>query len=104
MKKSLLLVAFLLHFTFAFAQNQLLVQRNEKGLFLNHKVMAKENYYSIGRLYNVTPKEIEALNNLDMTNDQDPPAQFQLFTNWRQGQGNILYCRPERRPVPSQPK
>ena len=66
MKKSLLLAAILLSFSFAFAQNQLVVQHNQKGLFLNHKVVPKENYFSIGRLYNVTPKEIEAFNGLDM--------------------------------------
>jgi LysM repeat protein len=66
MKKSLLLATVLLCFSFAFAQNQLLVQHNEKGLFLNHTVVAKENYYSIGRLYNVAPKEIESFNGLDM--------------------------------------
>jgi LysM repeat protein len=66
MKKSLLLATVLLCFSFAFAQNQLLVQHSEKGLFLNHTVVAKENYYSIGRLYNVAPKEIESFNSLDM--------------------------------------
>src|SRR5688572_13326955 len=66
MKKSLLLAAVLLFYSFAFTQNQLLVQHNEQGLFLVHKVVAKENYYSIGRLYNVTPKEIESFNGIDM--------------------------------------
>jgi LysM repeat protein len=67
MKKSLLLATAILSFCFAFAQNELLVQRNEKGLYLVHKVAPKENFYSVGRLYNITPKEIESFNGLDMT-------------------------------------
>jgi len=66
MKKTLSLAVVLLCSFFVFAQNQLLVQSSNKGLYLEHKVVAKENYYSIGRLYNVSPKEIEAFNGLDM--------------------------------------
>lgn len=66
MKKTLSLAAILLCSFIVFAQSQLLVQRSDKGLYLEHKVIAKENYYSIGRLYNVSPKEIEAFNGLDM--------------------------------------
>lgn len=33
-----------------------------------HTVVAKENYYSIARLYNISPKEIAAFNNLNMEN------------------------------------
>jgi len=66
MKKTLTLAAILLCSFFVFAQNQLLVQGSDKGLYLEHKVVAKENYYSIGRLYNVPPKEIEVFNGLDM--------------------------------------
>lgn len=51
----------------AFAQDKdLLVQGNAQNLYLNHQVIAKENYYSIGRLYNVSPKEITAYNKLDL--------------------------------------
>lgn len=66
MKKTLSLAAILLCSFIVFAQNQLLVQSNNKGLYLEHKVVAKENYYSIGRLYNVSPKDIESFNGLDM--------------------------------------
>lgn len=66
MKKTISLAALLICSFFVFAQNQLLVQGNDKGLYLEHKVVAKENYYSIGRLYNVSPKDIEAFNGLDM--------------------------------------
>ncbi len=34
-------------------------------LYLMHVVTPKENYYSVGRLYNFSPKEIAAYNNLE---------------------------------------
>ena len=58
------LCLFLLVFlgTAATAQ-KLNVQREGDKLFLDHKVAAKENWYSIGRIYNVSPKEIAPFNN-----------------------------------------
>ncbi|MDQ3276686.1 MAG: LysM peptidoglycan-binding domain-containing protein [Bacteroidota bacterium] len=49
----------------AFAQN-LVVQHNQKGAYLVHTVAPKENFYSLGRLYNIPPKEIAAFNGLEM--------------------------------------
>lgn len=49
----------------AFAQ-ELIVQHNAKGLYLVHTVVPKENFYSLGRLYNVAPKDIAAFNGLEM--------------------------------------
>lgn len=46
---------------------ELLIQSGSKGFFIEHKVAPKENFYSIGRLFNVHPKHIAAFNNLDMT-------------------------------------
>jgi LysM repeat protein len=66
MKKNLLLALFLFCSTMVFAQNQLVVQSSDKGLYVNHKVAPKENFYSIGRHYNISPKEIETFNGLDM--------------------------------------
>lgn len=66
MKKSFLLALLLFCGAIVFAQDQLLVQSSNKGLYLVHKVKPKENFYSIGRLYNISPKEIEAFNGLDM--------------------------------------
>jgi LysM repeat protein len=52
---------------FSFAQgSDLMIKSSDKGLYLDHKVAAKENFYSIGRLYNAPPKEIAAFNALDM--------------------------------------
>ena len=48
------------------AQGQvLIVQGVSPDLYIIHKTAAKENYYSIGRIYNVAPKEIATYNNLD---------------------------------------
>jgi len=67
MKKTLLLVAFWLVARVGFAQNEVLVQSNDKGMYVPHTVSAKENFYSIGRLYAISPKDIAAFNGIDMT-------------------------------------
>jgi LysM repeat protein len=66
MKKNFLLAIILFCSTIVFAQNQLIVHNSDKGLYLSHKVAPKENFYSIGRLYSVSPKDIETFNGLDM--------------------------------------
>lgn len=65
MKKVLLLTFVLLLCGLGFAQ-EVVVQHNEKGLFAQHTVAPKETFYSLGRLYNVPPKDIAAFNNLEM--------------------------------------
>ena len=50
-----------------FAQdNTLMVQGTSPKLYLAHTVAAKETWYSIGRLYNISPKELAPYNNLKM--------------------------------------
>ena len=66
MKKNLLLACIVLWSTIVLAQNPLVVQNSDKGLYLNHKVAPKENFYSIGRLYHISPKDIAAFNAVDM--------------------------------------
>lgn len=52
---------------FASAQkNDLIVKRSDKGLYLEHKVVPKESFYSVGRKYNVTPQALADFNGLDM--------------------------------------
>ena len=51
---------------FTAAQNKLLVEGVSPGLYLTHKVAPKENYYSIGRIYNVSPKDIAPFNKLQL--------------------------------------
>jgi LysM repeat protein len=46
---------------------ELMVRNGNKGSYVEHKVTAKENFYSIGRLFNVHPKYLAAYNSLDMS-------------------------------------
>lgn len=47
------------------AQNDdLWIQGTAPKNYLNHTIVAKENFYSIGRLYNAPPKELAAFNGL----------------------------------------
>ena len=49
----------------SFAQeNSLVIEGSSPKLFIIHKVKAKENFYSIGRMYNVLPKNLASFNNL----------------------------------------
>jgi LysM repeat protein len=67
--KKLVLSLFLFFTTISlFAQQELLIQSNNKGFYITHTVQTKENFYSIGRLYNLSPKDIAAYNSLDMNN------------------------------------
>jgi hypothetical protein len=67
MRKIFLLFLFLNSAILGFGQQELQVQHNEKGMFLVHTVVPKENWYSVGRLYAISPKEIAAFNGADMT-------------------------------------
>ena len=46
------------------AQETLIVEGSAGNFYLNHTTAAKENFYSIGRLYNISPREIAPYNNL----------------------------------------
>lgn len=60
-----LLIILLLAPLLTIAQKKtLLVEGTYPNLYLNHTSAAKENYYSIGRLYNISPKEIAPFNKL----------------------------------------
>ena len=60
-----LLIILLLAPLLTIAQKKtLLVEGAYPNLYLNHTSVAKENYYSIGRLYNISPKEIAPFNKL----------------------------------------
>jgi LysM repeat protein len=48
------------------AQTSLQVQGISPNLYLVHSVVSKENWYSIGRLYNLSPKELAPFNDLPM--------------------------------------
>ena len=62
--KRLLIVLFSVPL-FALAQNKpLVIEGVAPNLYLNHTVAPKENYYSVGRIYNVSPKEVAPYNGL----------------------------------------
>ena len=65
MKK--LVFLFLLSPFFTKAQDKSpVVEGISPGLYIAHKVAPKENYYSIGRIYNISPKDIAPFNNLQL--------------------------------------
>jgi len=66
--KWLLCICFMLIATVAGAQSDLQVQGTTPDLYLSHTVVAKETWYSIGRLYNLSPKDIAAYNQTTMDN------------------------------------
>jgi len=47
--------------------DELIIQGQTGKLYLTHTVVAKENWYSIGRMYNLAPKDIAAFNTTAMT-------------------------------------
>lgn len=63
-------IFFLILFAFSLQvhaqQSKLYAAKNERGLFIEHKVQPKENWYSVGRMYAISPKEIAAFNGLSM--------------------------------------
>lgn len=65
MKRIFFLTFVLLLCTAAFAQ-EMIARHSDKGMFVVHTVAPKENFYSLGRLYNIPPKEIAAFNNVEM--------------------------------------
>ncbi|MEO7306765.1 MAG: LysM peptidoglycan-binding domain-containing protein [Ferruginibacter sp.] len=65
MKK--LFFLFLLAPLFTIAQDKSpIVEGVSPGLYITHKVAPKENYYSVGRIYNISPKDIAPFNNLQL--------------------------------------
>ena len=73
MKKLVLIGLFgFLAYTSATAQQHLLLVQGETGkLYLDHIVDARENWYSVGRLYNISPKTIAPFNKSSMDKPLD---------------------------------
>ena len=73
------------------AQKELMVKSSDKGLYLEHKVAAKESFYAVGRLYNVSPKFIASFNSLDLKKGLQIDQKIRIpltDTNFTQ-QGNV---------------
>lgn len=48
-------------------KGDLIVKNSEKGLYLEHKVEAKQSYFSVGRMYFIHPKHLADFNKLDLS-------------------------------------
>ncbi|RYY94387.1 MAG: LysM peptidoglycan-binding domain-containing protein [Chitinophagaceae bacterium] len=96
MKRSIILLLFL-SLSFRGISQELVVQTTDKGPHLVHTVAAKENFYSIGRAYAISPKEIASFNGLDMTHGLNVgqtvliPLTAANFTQSGSGQGRPVY-------------
>lgn len=67
MKKLVVFVFSWMMLAAGMAQQKPLMAEQEGGkLFIRHTVAPKENWYSIGRLYNASPKDMAAFNNTDI--------------------------------------
>ncbi len=64
--KRLIFLLISLYMTLAAMAQNLVVEGVAPNLFVSHTVFAKENFYSIGRLYNQSPKAIATFNNITM--------------------------------------
>jgi hypothetical protein len=69
MKNIVLLSVIILITTLLRAQTNetLIIKSSNKGLYVDHKATPKENFYSMGRTFNVHPKHIALFNGLDMS-------------------------------------
>ena len=64
--KRLLIVLFSFPIIVSAQNKPLVVEGVAPNLYINHLVVPKENYYSVGRIYNISPKEVAPFNNLVM--------------------------------------
>lgn len=64
--KNLFLILFLFPAFVKAQESPLMIAGTGNDLHLNHTAAPKENFYSIGRLYNISPKEIAPYNKLSM--------------------------------------
>jgi LysM repeat protein len=64
MKKLMTFAALLFFYSFTFSQD-LVIKSGSKGLYLEHKVAAKEGLFPLGRMYNVHPRHIANFNGID---------------------------------------
>ncbi|MBL7745768.1 MAG: LysM peptidoglycan-binding domain-containing protein [Chitinophagaceae bacterium] len=79
-------------------QGQLIIKGGSKGLHLDHTVVAKEGFFSIGRTYNVHPKHLASYNDLDINKGLNIGQTIHIpltDTNFSQqaGKGTPVYYR-----------
>ena len=64
--KQLLLIGLIIFSNVVLAQSHLIVQGTTPDLYINHTVSAKETWFSIGRLYNISPNELAPFNQVEL--------------------------------------
>jgi LysM repeat protein len=64
--RKMIIIALALSLSFKSQSQNLLVEGTAPNLYISHTVAPKENFYSIGRLYNQAPKQIASFNNVAM--------------------------------------
>ncbi len=64
--KNLLILLFLFSTPVLAQKADLFAKSGDKGLYLEHKVLKSESFFSIGRKYNVNPRAIADYNKLDI--------------------------------------
>ena len=64
--KRILILLFFVPFITAAQNKPLIIEGSAPDLYITHTVAPKENYYSIGRMYNISPKEIAPFNKLEL--------------------------------------
>lgn len=62
----LLLIGLIIFSNVGLAQSHLIVQGTTPDLYINHSVAARETWYSIGRLYNISPNELAPFNQVEL--------------------------------------
>ena len=82
-KMSLRLFSFLIACVFSLAlqaqSKMLIIEGTAPNVYLTHTVAPKENYYSIGRMYNVSPKDqIAPFNKLEMEKGLSPGQSIKI--------------------------
>jgi hypothetical protein len=73
-----ILICLIFSISSGYSQNtQLTIEGNSGKFYLIHSVVAKENWYSIGRLFNQNPHEIASFNNMSF----DKPLEVATMLN-----------------------
>lgn len=79
-KRFLFLSIILIIPVFVFSQT-LTVQGTGNNLYLDHSVQPKESFFSIGRLFNVSPRDLASYNHLSMDNGLNIGQQLKIPLN-----------------------
>ena len=66
MKNLLLLILFLCPLFVAAQDKKIMIEGNSTGFYLTHTTAPKENFYSIGRIYNISPRVYAPYNGLNV--------------------------------------